>query len=118
MWNIFRGPAAFFKKLFKHGPEGFMNMVERVAPIVNVAYPVVKQIALMTPTKADDAILAVCEKYGVEFNASADKGAMLRDAAKAEITRQLGGSPLSNYLINTAIEMAYAKLKEESQAKS
>jgi hypothetical protein len=104
----------FFKGLFNNGPEGFMLLLEKISPLVNRAYPVVKKIAQLTPTKTDDMILAAYEFYGMDklFVSGTDKGVALRDLAK-QVVKATSKDPLSDYLLNSAVELAYAKYKEE-----
>lgn len=112
--KIFTTPLEFFKRLFSNGPEGFMQLIERLSPIVNQAYPVVKKIAELTPTKTDDKILAAYEHYRVGhlFKADVDKGVALRDLAKL-VVKDHSKDPLSDYVLNSAVELAYAKFKQE-----
>jgi len=114
--KIFATPVDFFKRLFAHGPDGFMQLIERLSPIVNKAYPVVKKIAELTPTKTDDVILAAYEYYRVGhlFKADTDKGMALRDLAK-QVIKDRNTDPLSDYVLNSAVELAYAKFKQEQE---
>jgi hypothetical protein len=111
--NVFSSVKSFFGKLFDNNPEEFMALIEKVSPLVNKAYPVVKKIALLTPNKTDDAILAAYESMGFVgvFQPGTDKGLALRDLAKT-VLKASSPDPVSDYLINTAIELAYAKYKE------
>lgn len=112
--KIFTTPVDFFKKLFSNGPEGFMKLIEKLSPVVNKAYPIVKKIAELTPTKTDDKILAAYEYYKVGhlFKADVDKGIALRDLAK-QVIQDNSKDPLSDYVLNSAVELAYAKFKQE-----
>lgn len=114
--KILKAPVEFFKALFDNGPEEFMKLIEKVSPLVNKAYPVVKKIAELTPTKTDDKILAAYEHYGLGkmFTAGTDKGLALRELAKSVI-KDKNPSALNDYLLNTAVELAYAKYKEETK---
>lgn len=114
--KIFTAPINFFKKLFSNGAEGFMQLIEKVSPLVNKAYPVVKKIAELTPTKTDDAILKAYEHYGLGklFVAGTDKGLALRELAK-EVIKDSNTTALNDYMLNTAVELAYAKYKEETK---
>jgi hypothetical protein len=112
--NIFISVKGFFTKLFGNNASAFMELIEKVSPIVNKAYPVVKKIAQLTPTKTDDVILAAYEELGFKgmFVAGSDKGLALRDLAK-KLLLASSPDPISDYIANTAIELAYAKYKEE-----
>ena len=114
LFRVLKEPVEFFKGLFNNGPEGFMLLLEKISPLVNRAYPVVKKIAQLTPTKTDDMILAAYEFYGMDklFVSGTDKGVALRDLAK-QVVKATSKDPLSDYLLNSAVELAYAKYKEE-----
>jgi phosphoglycerate dehydrogenase-like enzyme len=111
--NAFNSVRSFFGKLFDNDPEEFMALIEKVSPLVNKAYPIVKKIAALTPNKTDDAILAAYESLGFVgvFQAGTDKGLALRDLAKKVLVAS-SPDPVTDYLANTAIELAYAKFKE------
>ena len=56
--KFFTTVGSFFKNLFSpEAAEDFIKVIERVAPLVNKAYPIVEKIAKLTPTKSDDEIL-------------------------------------------------------------
>jgi len=114
--KVLKAPLEFFKNLFKNGPEGFMKLIEKIAPVVDNAYPVVKKIAELTPTKTDDKILAAYEHFRLKelFDANKDKSLLLRDLAK-QVIKEKNPDPLNDYLLNTAVELAYAKYKEENK---
>lgn len=117
--NILSGVKKFFSKLFGANADGFMALIENLAPIVNKAYPFVKKIAALTPTKTDDAILAAYEQlgFGGLFVAGSDKSLALRDLAK-KLLIATHPDPVSDYLANTAIELAYAKYKQEQDTET
>jgi len=112
--NFFGNVRTFFGKLFDSDPEVFMLLIQKISPIVNRAYPIVKKIALLTPTKTDDVIIAAYESFGLHnlFQPGTDPGIALRDLAK-KVLISTNPDPISDYLANTAIELAYAKYKEE-----
>ena len=112
--KIFTTPADFFKKLFSQGSETFMKLIEVLSPVVNSAYPVVKKIAEMTPTKTDDKILAAYEYYnlGHLFDPTKDKSLSMRDLAK-QVIKDNSKNKISEYMLNSAVELAYAKFKQE-----
>lgn len=112
--NILSLVKNFFSKLFGSGADDFMALIEALAPQVNKAYPVVKKIAQLTPNKTDDAILAAYEELGFKgvFVSGADKSLALRDLAK-KLLSAANPDPVSDYIANTAIELAYAKYKQE-----
>lgn len=112
--NVFTSVKGFFTKLFGNNASAFMELIEKISPIVNKAYPFVKKVAQLTPNKTDDAILAAYEELGFKglFVAGMDKGLALRDLAK-KLLLASSPDPVSDYIANTAIELAYAKYKEE-----
>lgn len=112
--NVFSGVKKFFFKLFGDNGDAFMDLIEHISPLVNKAYPFVKKIAALTPTKTDDNILAAYESlgFGGLFVAGSDKSLALRDLAK-KLLVAAHPDPVSDYLANTAIELAYAKYKQE-----
>jgi hypothetical protein len=119
--NIFTSVVSFFGKLFKDiGAEGIMAIIEKVAPLVNKAYPIVKRVAELTPNKTDDAILAAYEAlgFGNLFQPGTDKNLALRDLAKNVLKTTVKTDTAQEYLLNTAIELAYAKFKEDQEKPS
>jgi hypothetical protein len=114
--NLFGSVKSFFVKLFGVDAEDFMDLIEKLSPLVNKAYPIVKKIADLTPNKTDDAILAAYESLGFTgvFKPGTDKGLALRDLAK-KVLNATTANPVSDYLANTAIELAYAKFKESKK---
>jgi hypothetical protein len=117
--NIFANAKSFFSKLFGPNADAFIALIEQLAPLVNKAYPVVKKIAALTPNKTDDAIIAAYEELGFKglFVAGMDKSLALRDLAK-KLLIATNPDPVSDYIANTAIELAYAKYKQEQSIKS
>ena len=95
--------------------------ISKVAPIVNQIYPIVVKIAKLTPSKTDDQILAAYAKFGLKnlFDPGQDTSHQLRTLAVAAlqssdnyIKSTNAGGPVPAYLLNTALELAVAKLKE------
>jgi hypothetical protein len=112
--NFFNNVKKFFTKLFGADAEVFMNLLEKVSPLVNLAYPIVKKVAQLTPNKTDNEILKAYESFGFQhlFNKKMDKGLALRELSK-NVLRAANPDPITDYIANTAIELAYAKFKEE-----
>jgi hypothetical protein len=110
----------FFRKLFSVfgiGSNVIMKLLEMVSPIMDKAYPIVKQIALLTPNKTDDQIIRAYEFLGFAELFSArnnlDRSLILRELAKDALRGKINNGSVPDYLINTAIELAYAKYKQE-----
>lgn len=115
--SIFVSVTAFFGKLFADiGSEGVLSVIEKIAPLVNTAYPIVKRVAELTPNKTDDVLMAAYEELGYAelFKPDVDKNIALRDLAKNVLKRSLPAGSAQEYLLNTAVELAYAKLKEDA----
>lgn len=105
--------TSFFSKDFA---PGVIKALTAVSPYVMKAYPIVKVIAEITPTRLDDQIIAAYEKYGLGhlFNPGIPKDLALRELAKALLKKDIPeGVTVQDYILNTAIELAYAKFKEE-----
>jgi len=109
----------FFKKLFSSYTSkkigSVLSILDKVGPLVEKAYPIVKRIAELTPNKTDDQILAVYKQYGVEnyFKTGADRAILLRDLAKVVLIQVENINPVAEYILNLAVELAYAKFKEK-----
>ena len=114
--NLFYTVKSFFGKLFGSDGDGFIRLIEKISPLVNKAYPIVKTVARLTPNKTDDEILKAYEKLGFSdvFDATKPKALSLRDLSKSILVAS-NPDPVSEYLANTAIELAYAKFKEEQK---
>lgn len=115
--SFFGGVKSFFNKLFVGGGEDFLKLIEKISPIVNMAYPLVKRVAALTPNKTDDEILKAYHEFGVAnlFEMGSNKSVALRDLVK-HVLQKLNGGGVSEYIANTAIELAYAKYKEEQKS--
>jgi len=104
--SIIRSVIRFARRLFS----------PRAKHYIDQALPVVRIIAEMTPTRADDEILAAYEHFGLAkfFDPTQDKAVLLRDLA-VEVVRQKVRDPLPSRLFNLIVEIAY-NLYRESQA--
>lgn len=101
------------------------NMEQRmatVAEIARIAYPLVERVAALTPTRADDEILAAANELGVPLllDPAADRSQVLRDIVQQALLRKvlpaLSGSSVS--LINAAIELAVQLLKANVESET
>lgn len=97
------------------GPKG-QKAAEMVQQYVAMAIPIVKTVAALTPTRVDDEIIALFEKYAVgNLHAYlalpiADRGPALLAAATTELARYVpAGTPTT--ILQTAVQMAVANLK-------
>jgi len=103
--------------------KGLLPVVERAAPYVNMVYPIVVEIAKLTPTKTDDNIIKAYEKFKVELNISQlvamqtpeEKSLFLRNLARKLLRVKFGidENKVADSILNAAIELAYNKYKLE-----
>jgi len=103
--------ARFFSTIFS---KDFWSLVlagiESAAPYLEVAYEVVKIAAWMTPTRADDELIALAEALAVPAVwTSPDKGQAIREIVFAALKRRFPALP--DRIINRAIELAYGALR-------
>ena len=114
--KFFKSISSFFGKLFKSiGQDNVFSVIEKIEPLVNFAYPVVKRVAELTENKTDDAILAAYESYGLTklFKKGYDKNLAIRDLVKQVVKTHVKENTAQEYLLNTAVELAYASFREE-----
>ena len=112
--DLFNRVNSFFKKIFSPEFAGAIaGVLEDLAPLVNAAYPIVKQLAALTPTMLDDGLVALYERYGIKdlFDENKSKDIALRDLSK-ELVRQ-NFPDVSESSLNTAVELAYKTLKQQ-----
>jgi hypothetical protein len=89
--------------------------LERAAELVPFALPIVKQIAALTPTRADDEIVAAFDKFAVpgaqQYLATpvAQRGYVLLQLATAALALQFPG--LATNVLNTAVQLAVTGVK-------
>ena len=113
----------FFKSLFgEKAGEFYLEFMKKIAPMVNTAYPIVKKIAELTPTRTDDMILAAYEAMGfkdffqsVGENLVAQKEA-LRNLAKLALKDSIPNKEMEDWILNTIVEMAYSRYKVDQIA--
>jgi hypothetical protein len=85
--------------------------IEAAAPYLAVAYGLVQTAARLTPTRADDEILALAQELGVPalFDASEDKGLVISRIVFRALKKHFGD--VADRVLNRAIEIAYGALK-------
>jgi len=115
--------ATIFKKLgnVDHDIDVLSSVITKAAPLVNQIYPIIEEIAKLTPSKTDDEILAAYSKFGFRnlFISNSSTSTQLRTLAVAALqnseefikSSNISG-PVPGYLINAALELAVSKLKE------
>lgn len=93
--------------------------VAQAVAMVKQALPIVEAIALLTPTRADDEIVALFKAYGLPavekwLELPADRrGAALFEAASQLLARQFPGVLMN--IINTSVQMAYTAWRAEQK---
>jgi hypothetical protein len=100
-----------FKNIFTLG------FARKFGKYVAKAYPIVELIAMATPTKLDDEIIAVANKLGVKaaLDGTKSTGEVIRDIAVQEAQRKLPGVPKE--IVERAVEAAYQQMKAKNVAK-
>ena len=130
MTNFFRkflGSVDFVLKFFidLFGPKGgefFLEYTKKIAPVINKAYPIVKKIAMITPIRTDDAICAAYEAFGLKdyFEAVGEsveaQKLALRNLAKLALKDTIKDKQLEDWILNSAVELAYSQYKAETIA--
>jgi len=101
--TIIRAIIRFARRLFSPKAKRYIDQ----------ALPIVQVIAEMTPTRADDEILAAYRRFGLEklFDPAQDKAVLLRNLA-VEVVRQKIRDPLPQRLLNLIVELAYNIYRE------
>lgn len=108
---------SFFKNIWKWATgDKVRNALAKVDKLVEVALPIVKEIAALTPTRIDDEIIALLEKYRLPVDAyialpSDQRGAALMAAATEEMKRLYPNLPINQ--LQSAIQLAVTILKNQ-----
>jgi hypothetical protein len=109
---------SFFNRLVKlfsnETAEALLSILEFLSPYVNKAYPIVKKIAELTPTRIDDEILVAYDYFGFKdvFDPNIDKVEALRNLARLVLKKE-SKEPIKDHVVNTAIELAYSQYKKQ-----
>lgn len=107
--------GSFFARLFsKKTAAAIQRGIEACAPYIETALSICTAIAAMTPTRADDEIIALIKRYAVPvvWNPAGDRGDVLRDIALAALRKQFPAASTSD--LNRAIEVAVGAIKARS----
>lgn len=88
--------------------------LKRIDDMIDVALPIVKQIAALTPTRSDDEVIALFELLKLKVDgwlglAPADRGAALLHAATVELQKRYPDVPINQ--LQAAIQLAVAVMK-------
>lgn len=107
----------FFAKIiaFFHKP-AVEAAFSTVAQIVQIAQPIVQEIAALTPNRTVQEIATAYAQYGVPLAASISSdptsaGNALLNLATQVVLKQLGGNSVAVNLVNTAVQIAVTALK-------
>lgn len=104
--------GSLFARLFSRDfASKLKRAVEAAAPYIEEVYQLVKLVASLTPTRADDEILAAAEALGIRdlWQPEQDKAEALRKLVFTAAKKAYPNVP--DRLINTAIELAYGALR-------
>lgn len=112
----FKAIGKFFKNVFsKKTLAAIESTLNKVGPIVQVALPVVRQIAALTPMRTDDEILRLLDYYGITkvVTAENNRSIVLRDVAVEALKKKYNLTDQETSLLNLAVELAYQTMKTE-----
>lgn len=118
MKKVLSAIAGFFRRLFsKETADALNSALQEAAPYVEMALPIVRQIAALTPTRTDDLILAAYDAYGLKdlWDSSKPKDVMLRDLAVA-VVRNAAKTDVASRILVLAVELAYSTYRKEAAA--
>jgi hypothetical protein len=105
----------WFKQLWKWAMNDHtIAVLRRVDDMIGLAMPIVKQIAALTPTMADDEIVALLDKFQVKVGywlqlPPSDRGPVLFQVATAEMQRRYPDVPINQ--LQSAIQLAVTVMK-------
>jgi hypothetical protein len=110
MKSFFSALGRFFKRLFSK------ETTEAIGRYVEAATPIVEMIAMMTPTRADDEILALLKALKREglFDPAIPREDILRRVAVSMLSERFPG--VAGRWMNLAVELAYNAFKESKAA--
>jgi len=112
MTNPFRFLFGWLGKLFRAAP----HVAEAIQKVLVQALPVVEMIAAMTPTRADDEIIALAEKFWIKNVKHyldlpvEERGPALLAAATNALKKQFPG--VTTVQIQAAIQLALAMQRD------
>ena len=118
MANPFKAIGGFFGKVFGwFSSDAAQRVAQKIAEYSKAALPVVEFIASITPTRADDEIIALFKRFAlpkVEAYLAlpqTDRGAALIAAAVAELQKRFPDAPMSQ--LRAGIELAVSISKAQ-----
>ena len=112
----------FLKKIFEwFKSPAVRRAFEQAAELVPVVLPIVKQVAVMTPTRVDDELVELAERCGVPALAEAwtklpgdERGVALFQAVVLLASQVLPG--ISGKIVSLAVQMAYTAWQTDKAA--
>ena len=105
----------WFQQLWKWAMNDHtIAVLRRIDDMIGIALPIVKQIAALTPTRSDDEIIALFEKFKLQVDgwlglAPESRGAALLHAATAELQKRYPDAPINQ--LQSAIQLAVSVMK-------
>jgi hypothetical protein len=116
-----RGIGSFFADLFtnKDAQNHMLSVLDQAGKIANAIYPIVKQVAALTPNRTDDEIVAAIDALdvmGLVDPTVKDKADVLHNIVLAACQKMMPG--VSSSVLSLAIETAYQVLKANVAAKT
>ena len=110
--NWLKKIGRFFRELFsRETADAIERGIEAAVPYIRPALELVKIIAALAPTRANDEIVRLIERYAVPIvlTPGADRGAILRQIAVAELQKRFPEVP--ERVLNRALEIAYGAIR-------
>ena len=89
-------------------------VLRRVDDMIGLALPIVKQIAALTPTRSDDEIIALLEKFQLKVAywlqlPQAERGPVLLHVATTELQKRYPDAPINQ--LQSAVQLAVTVMK-------
>jgi len=112
MKRIIEAIANFFRRLFAPGwAELLVAGVEAASPYIRTAYEFASVAAAMTPTRADDELLALAERLGVPnlWRSEISKGEAIARIVYLALREKYPDA--TERSLRRAIEIAYGAIK-------
>jgi len=115
--KFFGKVLGFFKKIFSPRQlKNFGHVLDQIDKVVPMAFDVVQTLADLTPTRADDEILAAARQFGFGGPLNLDsKENALRDLARFILQKTLR-ERITDSVANAALELAVSALKAAREA--
>lgn len=105
----------WFKSLWRWAMNDHtISVLKRVDDMIGIAMPIVKQIAALTPTRSDDEIVALLEKFHIKLSywlqiPPSERGPVLLHVATNEMQKRYPEAPINQ--IQSAVQLAVTVMK-------